>query len=198
MQLREHKRESSTWVYHAQLPSAPQGGRIVYRIEADGKVIRDDPVQVEILEPPESALFDINQTISIKARVISNVAVREVRVYYDSPGTLAESSPSQALLSESSSNTYKGEIPVRRNRTDSESWFYVSATPEKGIKARSVTRAVRAKTLSQDTPKIAVLEPPSGALLPINEPINIKAEVNSSAPLNEVRVYYDFPRKTTF
>ena len=195
MQLREHKRESSTWVYHTQLPSAPQGGRIVYRIEADGKVIRDDPVQVEILEPPESALFDINQTISIKARVISNVAVREVRVYYDSPGTLAESSPSQALLSESSSNTYKGEIPVRRNRTDGESWFYVSATPEKGIKARSVTRAVRAKTLSQDTPKIAVLEPPSGAPLPINEPINIKAEVKSSAPLNEVRVYYDFPRK---
>ena len=195
MQLKEEKRESSIWVYHVKLPSATQGGKIVYRIEADGQVIRDDPIQVEILEPPESARFDINQTISIKARVISNVAVHEVRIYYDSPGTLANSSPSQALLSESSSNTYKGEIPVRRNHTDGDTWFYVSATTEKGIKARSVTRAVRAKTLSRDTPIIAVLEPTGPDPLPINRPINFEAKVNSSALLKEVRVYYNYKRK---
>ena len=30
MQLREEKPESSTWVYHVKLPSAPQGGKIAY------------------------------------------------------------------------------------------------------------------------------------------------------------------------
>ena len=57
MQLREHKRDISIWVYHAKLPSAPKRGKIVYRIEADGKIIRDDPPQIEILEPPEGALY---------------------------------------------------------------------------------------------------------------------------------------------
>ena len=37
MQLQEHKRDALIWVYHVKLPSAPQGGKIVYRIEADGK-----------------------------------------------------------------------------------------------------------------------------------------------------------------
>ena len=146
MQLREEKPESSTWVYHVKLPSAPQGGKIAYRIEADGKIIRDDP-QVEILEPPESALIDINQTVPIKARVVSNVAVRGVRVYYDSPRTLSKSSPSQVLARESNSNTYIGEIPVDRNHTDGATWFYVRATTgEEDKTTRSATRAVRAKT----------------------------------------------------
>ena len=193
MQLREEKPESSTWVYHVKLPSAPQGGKIAYRIEADGKIIRDDP-QVEILEPPESALIDINQTVPIKARVVSNVAVRGVRVYYDSPRTLSKSSPSQVLARESNSNTYIGEIPVDRNHTDGATWFYVRATTgEEDKTTRSATRAVRAKRLEPATLKIT-LEPVPDPL-PINKPISIKAEVKSSAPLKEVRVYYDFPRK---
>ena len=195
MQLREEKPESSTWVYHVKLPSAPQGGKIAYRIEADGKIIRDDPIQVEILEPPESAFIDINQTILIKARVISNLEVSEVRVVYGAPTTLADTSPSQKLEKESSSNIFRGEIPVRRNHPDGATWFYVTATNNDGDKARSETRAVRTKTLSQDTPEITVLAPRGSAVLPINEPIEIKAEVKSSAPLKEVRVYYDFPRK---
>ena len=189
MQLREEKPESSTWVYHVKLPSAPQGGKIAYRIEADGKIIRDDP-QVEILEPPESALIDINQTVPIKARVVSNVAVREVRVYYDSPRTLSKSSPSQVLARESNSNTYIGEIPVERNHTDGATWFYVRATTgEEDKTTRSATRAVRSKTT---LPPIVVRKPPGAGVLPINKPIDI--EVESSVLLNEVRVYYDFPR----
>ena len=195
MQLREEKPESSTWVYHVKLPSAPQGGKIAYRIEADGKIIRDDP-QVEILEPPESALIDINQTVPIKARVVSNVAVRGVRVYYDSPRTLSKSSPSQVLARESNSNTYIGEIPVDRNHTDGATWFYVRATTGEEDKiTRSATRAVRTKTLSQDTPEITVLAPRGSAVLPINKAINIEAEVESNAPLKEVRVYYNSKRK---
>ena len=190
MQLREHKPETSIWVYHVKLPSADQGGKIVYRIKADGQVIRDDPIQFEILDPPESARFDISQTISIKARVISNVAVREVRVYYDSPRTLSKSSPSQVLARESNSNTYIGEIPVERNHTDGATWFYVRATTgEEDKTTRSATRAVRSKTT---LPPIVVRKPPGAGVLPINKPIDI--EVESSVLLNEVRVYYDFPR----
>ena len=189
MQLREHKPETSIWVYHVKLPSADQGGKIVYRIKADGQVIRDDPIQFEILEPPESARFDISQTISIKARVISNVAVREVRVYYDSPRTLSKSSPSQVLARESNSNTYIGEIPVERNHTDGATWFYVRATTgEEDKTTRSATRAVRAKPLK------ITLEPVPDPL-PINKPISIKVAVASGAPLKEVRVYYNSKRK---
>ncbi len=190
MQLREHKPETSTWVYHVKLPVGTQGGKIVYRIEADGKIIPSPPPQVEILEPPEIAFFDTKQPISIKARVISNVAVREVRVYYDLPGALTESSPSQALASQDSSNMYIGEIPVERKHTDGETWFYVTATTEKGNKTRSATRAVRAKILPPLPPKIVALEPPDGALFKIHQPINVAATVKSNIPVDEVRVYY--------
>lgn len=146
MQFREHKPEASIWVYHVKLPSAAQGGKIVYRIEADGKVIRDDPMQVEILEPPENASIAANQTIPIKARIISNVAVRAVRVFYNAPGALSDSSPSKELKSVSDSNTYIGEIPVQRKDTDGVTWFYVSATTgEEDKTTRSATRAVHDK-----------------------------------------------------
>ena len=195
MQLRQHKPETSTWVYHVKLPVATQGGKIVYRIETDGEVIPGRPMEVEILEPPANALIDINQSIPIKARVISNVEVSEVRVVYDAPTTLADTSLSQKLEKESSSNTYKGKIPARRNHSDGTTWYYVTATNKSGENAISATRAVRAKRLSQDPPKITVLAPRGSAVLPINKAINIEAEVESNAPLKEVRVYYDFPRK---
>ena len=193
MQFREHKPETSIWVYHVKLPSAVQGGKIVYRIEADGKVIRDDPMQVEILEPPESAFIDVNQTVPIKARVISNVEVSEVRVVYDAPTALASSSPSVKLEKESSSNTYIGNIPTGRKHTDGTTWFNVTAKNNNGDQNRSATRAVRAKQ-REPVPIKITLEPVPDPL-PINKPINIKAEVKSSTPLKEVRLYYDFPRK---
>ena len=195
MQLREHKPETSIWVYHVKLPSATQGGKIVYRIETDGEVIPGRPMEVEILEPPANALIEANQSIPIKARVISNVEVSEVRVVYDAPTTLADTSLSQKLEKESSSNTYKGKIPARRNHSDGTTWYYVTATNKSGENTISATRAVRAKRLSQDPPKIAVIKPPGTGPLPINRPINFEAKVKSSAPLKEVRIYYDFPRK---
>jgi hypothetical protein len=195
MQLREEKPESSTWVYHVKLPVATQGGKIVYRIETDGEVIPGRPMEVEILEPPANALIEANQSIPIKARVISNVEVSEVRVVYDAPTTLADTSLSQKLEKESSSNTYKGKIPARRNHSDGTTWYYVTATNKSGENTISATRAVRAKRLSQDPPKIAVIKPPGTGPLPINRPINFEAKVKSSAPLKEVRIYYDFPRK---
>ena len=195
MQLREHKPETSIWVYHVKLPSATQGGKIVYRIETDGEVIPGRPMEVEILEPPEIALIEANQSIPIKARVISNVEVSEVRVVYDAPTMLADTSLSQKLEKESSSNTYKGKIPARRNHSDGTTWYYVTATNKSGENAISATRAVRAKRLSRDPPKIAVIKPPGTGPLPINRPINFEAKVKSSAPLKEVRVYYNYKRK---
>ena len=195
MQLREEKPESSIWVYHVKLPVATQGGKIVYRIETDGEVIPGRPMEVEILEPPANALIEANQSIPIKARVISNVEVSEVRVVYDAPTTLANTSLSQKLEKESSSNTYKGKIPARRNHSDGTTWYYVTATNKSGKNAISATRAVRTKTLSQDPPEITVLAPRGSAVLPINEPIEIKAKVKSSVPLKEVRVFYDSARK---
>ena len=193
MRLLNHKLEFSIWVYHVSLPAVNHGSRIVYRIEADGKIIRDDPPQIEILEPPEGALIVANQTIPIKARVISNVEISEVRVIYDAPTTLADTSPSQKLEKESSSNTYKGKIATGRRHTDGTSWFYISATNKEGIKVRSATRAVRTKPPEPDSLTITLESVPDS--LQVNRPINITAEVKSGSPLREVRVYYDFPRK---
>ena len=176
MQLREHKPETSIWVYHVKLPSATQGGKIVYRIETDGEVIPGRPMEVEILEPPANALIEANQSIPIKARVISNVEVSEVRVVYDAPTTLADTSLSQKLEKESSSNTYKGKIPARRNHSDGATWYYVTATNKSGENAISATRAVRAKTQPPISPEITVLAPRGSAVLPINKAINIEAE----------------------
>ena len=168
----------------------------MYRIEADGEVIRDEPPRIEILEPPLSASIEASQTIPIRVRVMSSAPISEVSVVYDSPTALAESSPSRVLARELSSNTYIGEVPVQRNQTDGDTWFYVTATNEKGIKVRSVTRAVHAKTTQPPpVPKIVVLKPPGAAAVQTNEPIDIKAEVKSSVPLKEVRVYFDYPRK---
>ena len=195
MQLREHNPKTSTWVYHVKLPSAAPGGRIVYRIETDGEVIPGRPMQVEILEPPANALIEGSQSVPIKARVISNVEVSEVSVVYDAPTTLAETSPSQKLKKESSSNTYKGKIPARRNHSDGATWYYVTATNKSSENAISATRAVRAKTQPPISPEITVLAPRGSAVLPINKAINIEAEVESNAPLKEVRVYYNSKRK---
>ena len=191
MRLQKHNPESSIWVYHVKLPSTAHGDRIVYRIEADGKVIRAEPIQIHILEPPISALFGVKDTIPVKARVESAVAVNEVRVYYDAPRKLSKNSPSKLLKRESESNTYTGEIPAGRNHADT--WLFVVAVPEKGIQSRSPTRAVRAKPPEPPTLKITLESVPDP--LPINKPINITAEVKSGSPLQEVRVYYDFPRK---
>ena len=194
MQFRERIPETSMWVFHVKLPSAPQGGKIVYRIEADGKIIREDPLQVEILEPPEGAWIEANQTIPIKARIISNVEISDVRVIYDTPTTLADASPSQKLETESTSNTYIGKIPAGRRHTDGTSWFYISATNKEGFRARSATRAVHSKTRPSHPPDIAVTKPPGVGPMAVNKPIDIEAEVKSSVPLKEVRVHYDFPR----
>ena len=168
MQLREKKSESSIWVYHVKLPSATQGAKIVYRIEADGKVIRDDPIKVQILEPLKDASFYASQTIPIKARVMSNIAVDKVRVYYDSPSTLADSSPSRALVRESPSNAYTGEIPVERNRSDGKTGYFVAATTVEGNRAKSLDRVVHDQTQSPVSPDPIV--PPDDRPLKVREP----------------------------
>ena len=61
--------------------------------------------------------------------------------------------------------------------------------------AISATRAVRAKTQPPISPEITVLAPRGSAVLPINKAINIEAEVESNAPLKEVRVFYNSERK---
>ena len=190
MLLREYKPETSTWVFHVNLPSAPQGGKIVYRIEADGKVIRDDPPQIDILEPPLSAVIHTDQPIPISARVISNENIREVRVHFDAPLSLSDGSPSQVLEWESSSNTYKAKIPTGRKHTDGTTWFYVTATNKHGTKTRSATRSVHAKV----TQPIVILEPPDAATFNANQKVQIKADVKSKVAADEVRVYYDFPK----
>ena len=73
---------------------------------------------------------------------------------------------------------------------------------KKGKISRSEVRLVEIRRPDDDTdtnsvppPEITVLAPRGSAVLPINKAINIEAEVESNAPLKEVRVYYNSKRK---
>ena len=99
-------------------------------------------------------------------------------------------------------DTYIGTVTARDKRKAGTIWYFVTAKDQEGKISRSEVRLVEIKRLDDETdtdsvppPEITVLAPRGSAVLPINEPIEIKAEVKSSAPLKEVRVFYNSERK---
>ena len=195
MQLQGEKPDSGTWVYHVNWPPSTPAGRLAYRIKVDGEdILPIPPPEIVILEPSTDAWVYINRGIALKALVTSNIQLREVQVHYNEA--------SKELQKAGAPDTYAGTIPGRDNRSEGTFWYFVTATDSEGKKSRSEVRTVGIRRLDDDTdtdsvppPEISVLKPPDAAVLPINKPIEIKAEVKSSAPITEVRVYYDFPRK---
>ena len=195
MQLQGEKPDLGTWVYHVNWPPSTPAGRLAYRIKVDGEdIIPIPPPEIVILEPPTDAWVYINQAFDLKARVTSDIQLTEVLVHY--------SDASKKLRKMDTPDTYIGTVTARDKRKAGTIWYFVTAKDQEGKISRSEVRLVEIKRLDDETdtdsvppPEITVLAPRGSAVLPINEPIEIKAEVKSSAPLKEVRVYYDFPRK---
>ena len=69
--------------------------------------------------------------------------------------------------------------------------------PQDEIDNNDTTTASRdhATTLREKLPKIVILEPPNAATFRTNQRIQIEADVESIVAVDEVRVYYDFPKK---
>ena len=195
MQLQGEKPDRGTWVYHVTWPPSTLEGRLEYRIKVDGKdILPNAPPEFVILEPSDDAWVYINNGITIKVLITGEIPLKKVFVHYDEA--------SKELQKTSTPDTYAGTIPGRDIRTTGTFWYFVTATDSEGKKLRSQVRSVVVRRREDNTdtdsvppPEITVLAPPATAVLPINKPINIKAEVKSSTPLRKVRVYYDFPRK---
>ena len=195
MQLQGEKPDLGTWVYHVNWPPSTPAGRLAYRIKVDGEdIIPIPPPEIVILEPPTDAWVYINQAFDLKARVTSDIQLTEVLVHY--------SDASKKLRKMDTPDTYIGTVTARDKRKAGTIWYFVTAKDQEGKISRSEVRLVEIKRLDDETdtdsvppPEITVLAPRGSAVLPINEPIEIKAEVKSSAPLKEVRVFYNSERK---
>ena len=195
MQLQGEKPDLGTWVYSVKWPPSTPAGRLVYRIKVDGKdILPIPPPEIVILEPPTDAWVYINQAFDLKARVTSDIQLTEVLVHY--------SDASKKLRKMDTPDTYIGTVTARDKRKAGTIWYFVTAKNQEGKISRSEVRLVEIRRPDDDTdtdsvppPEITVLAPRGSAVLPINKPIEVKAEVRSSAPVKKVRVYYDFPRK---
>ncbi len=195
MQLQGEKPDLGTWVYSAKWPPSTPAGRLVYRIKVDGKdILPIPPPEIVILEPPTDAWVYINQAFDLKAMVTSDIQLTEVLVHY--------SDASKKLRKMDTPDTYIGTVTARDKRKAGTIWYFVTAKNQEGKISRSEVRLVEIRRPDDDTdtdsvppPEITVLAPRGSAVLPINKAINIEAEVESNAPLKEVRVFYNSERK---
>ena len=182
----QHRKEGNIWYF---VIASNVGGRETksevrfVRIKAlkDMTLKKVPPPEIVILEPRHSASFNINQTITVKAKVESAVSLGEVRVYYDSTRTrLSENSPFrllfQQLENKSSLDTYAGKIPAAHSQKEGNIWYFVAATNVKGTKSKSEVRSVRvkrrrpiAKDKEIEEPKIIAKRDQKPPVKPIDE-----------------------------
>ena len=121
----------STWIYRVDLPSQKRIGLIEYYIalEYDNHltfkyprtqsryyqipILDDKQPTISVLEPPDGKRFTVNQQIIVRAEVIDNSVVEEVRIYFSAP-----IDQSQKLSVEGSSDMYAIDITLSgaRNR----------------------------------------------------------------------------------
>ena len=198
MALVKKESNSYTWRYEVELPPPAHTGRIKYFIQVDESrtpkrdyyeisVNRPDPPTIRVLQPKPKATFNYKDPISISAEVASSVSISEVRVHYhSSKARLSEISPSEVLNYHSSPGKYKGTIPESDNEKGETLWYFVTAS-NAGGQSKTLDRQL---SIKPRPPTIVSVEPPHQAKFKLNEPINITADVESSVPINEVRVFY--------
>lgn len=198
MALVKKESNSYTWRYGVELPPPAHTGRIKYFIQVDESrtpkrdyyeisVNRPDPPTISVLQPKPKATFNYKDPISISVEVASSVSISEVRVHYhSSKARLSEMSPSEVLNYHSSPGKYKGTIPERDNEKGETIWYFVTAS-NAGGQSKTLDRQL---SIKPRPPTIVSVEPPHQAKFKLHEPINITADVESSVPINEVRVFY--------
>ena len=171
IQLLKYKPLSDTYVGEIPMKPNQKEGTIWYFVRAatvEGmktdsniRLLRiEGPPKIILLKPRAGERFYMNQPIPIEARVISNAAVNDVHVYYDSASSqLSETSPSQPLQHRLSSDTYIGEIPMKPNQKEGTIWFFITATNAEGKKSTPKIKSVEiTKIKSVEITKIKSVE----------------------------------------
>ena len=207
MHARDRQTTSSTWVYRVGLPPQKRIGLIEYyiEIEYDNQVAfrypRDQsryyqisildgkPPTISVLSPRDGERFTVGDQTTVKAQVVDNSVVEEVRIYF-----LAPNDRNQKLFVEGSSDVYAtADITLSQVGIVE---YYLTATDEAGNERKSDSRHIdiRLKPFIEEVdnspPTISLLDPPEDTPFTVNEQITIRAKVRDDTAVKEVLVHF--------
>ena len=178
MRLWDKQSASSTWIYKVGLVSQKYVNSIEYYVEVEYEghstfrhpatpdrnyqiaIVEDLPPTINLLDPSEGEKFTINQQITIRAEVIDNNSVKEVRVHF-SPAN------SQKLTEENGSGIYTVDVEFSKA---GYLQYYLTATDEAGNKSKSESRQIEIKTATDDVGDEGKVESEPVVIKPEGEP----------------------------
>ena len=205
MHVRDRQTVSSTWSYKVELPPQKRIGLIKYYIEIGYEnhvafkyprdlspyyqifIFDDKPPTISVLYPPDGVRFTVGDQTTVRAEVVDNGIVEEVRIY-----VLGPSAQNQELFKEKSSDIYTKDITLSQVGIVE---YYLTATDEAGKESRSENRWLTIKDPKPPPPpahpKIHLIKP-SSTTFKVNQRIPIEAKVTDDTSVEQVRLFYSF------
>ena len=195
----------STWIYRVDLPSQKRIGSIEYYIEIEYdnqvafrypraqsryyqiSILDGKPPTISVLSPRDGERFTVGDQTTVRAEVVDNGIVEEVRIY-----VLGPSAQNQELFKEKSSDMYTKDITLSQVGIVE---YYLTATDEAGKESRSENRWLTIKDPKPPPPpahpKIHLIKP-SSTTFKVNQRIPIEAKVTDDTSVEQVRLFYSF------
>ena len=209
MHARDRQTTSSTWIYSVGLPPQKRIGSIEYYIEIEYdnhvafrypraqsryyqiSILDGKPPTISVLSPRDGERFTVGDQTTVRAQVIDNSVVEEVRIYF-----LAPNDRNQKLFVEGSSDVY-ATADISFSRAGSVE-YYLTATDEAGNERKSDSRHIDIRlkpppppgSNEDKSPTINLLDPPQDAQFMVNEQITIRAKVTDDTAVKEVLVHF--------
>ena len=245
IRLWDQQSASSTWIYSVGLPPQKRIGSIEYYIEIEYdnhvafrypraqsryyqiSILDGKPPTISVLSPRDGERFTVGDQTTVRAQVIDNSVVEEVRIYF-----LAPNDRNQKLFVEGSSDVY-ATADISFSRAGSVE-YYLTATDEAGNKSKSDSRHIDIRLkpsppprplggnggddqsggsteggTSEETdgpiieeednspPTISLLDPPEDTPFTVNEQITIRAKVRDDTAVKEVLVHFSSSNSQT-
>ena len=151
MHVRDRQTVSSTWIYRLGLPQQKRIGSIEYYIEIEYdnqvafrypraqsryyqiSILDGKPPTISVLSPRDGERFTVGDQTTVRAQVIDNSVVEEVRIYF-----LAPNDRNHKLFVEGSSDVYAtADITLSQVGIVE---YYLTATDEAGNERKSDSR----------------------------------------------------------
>ena len=209
IRLWDQQTVSSTWIYRLGLPPQKRIGSIEYYIEIEYdnqvafrypraqsryyqiSILDGKPPTISVLSPRDGERFTVGDQTTVRAQVVDNSVVEEVRIYF-----LAPNDRNQKLFVEGSSDVYAtADITLSQVGIVE---YYLTATDEAGNKSKSEPRQIDIRLKpppppggnKDKSPTINLLDPPQDAQFMVNEQITIRAKVTDDTAVKEVLVHF--------
>ena len=205
MRVQDRETASSTWSYEVELPPQKRIGLIEYYIEIGYEnhgafkyprdlspyyqifIFDDKPPTISVLYPSNGERFTVGAQTTVRAEVVDNGIVEEVRIY-----VLGPNAQNQELFKEKSSDMYTKDITLSQ---DGIVEYYLTATDEAGKESRSENRWLTIKDPKPPPrpthPTIHLIKP-SSTTFHVNQQIPIEAKVTDDTSVERVRLFYSY------